>query len=372
MPSPSAILTIDLDAIAANYSLLARQAEGAELAPAVKANAYGLGLAPVAQALWAAGARSFCVAQPVEASNLRAVLPEARIFVLNGPLPDDLDALVTARAIPMLNCPEQLALWQSAALKTASGGTLLAGALHLDTGMSRLGFSAEEVALLAREPQRLEGLEIVLVASHLSAAEEQDSPLNALQVQRFTAMADSLPPAAAAAPRSLANSSGVINPAMPKWSVVRPGYAVYGGNPTPGETNPMRRVATLEAPVLQIRQVPADTTIGYNATYVTKEPKRLATLAIGYADGYDRGLSNRGRVVIAGRSAAIVGRISMDLTVVDVSDIPDALCQVGSLATLIGAEPDLDEVAGVAETIGYEVLARLGSRLQRRYLGGKG
>ncbi len=366
MSSPSAILTIDLDAIATNFRLLAEQAQDAEVAPAVKANAYGLGLAPVAKALWTAGARSFCVAQPVEALSLRAVLPEARIFVLNGPLPEDLDTLVAARAIPMLNSPDQLALWQRA----AAGGPPLAGALHLDTGMSRLGFSPEEVALLAREPQRLEGLEIVLVASHLSAAEELESPLNAVQVQRFTAMADALPPAAAAAPRSLANSSGVTNPAMPKWSVVRPGYAIYGGNPTPGESNPMRRVATLEAPILQVRRVPADTTIGYNATYVTKEPKRLATLAIGYADGYDRGLSNRGRVVIAGRSAAIIGRISMDLTVVDVSDIPEELCRVGSLATLIGEEPDLDEVAGMAETIGYEVLARLGNRLQRRYLGG--
>ncbi len=366
MSSPSAILTIALEAIAANYRLLCEKAKGVEVAPAVKADAYSLGIGPVSQALWRAGARSFHVAQANEAAALRQVLPDARIFVLNGALPGDSQTILQADAIPMINSLVQLALWRTTAETRPNQAT----ALHLDTGLARLGFPPDEIETLAREPGRLDGLDIVLVASHLAAAEDLLSPQNDSQVERFSTLADALPPAAAAAPRSLGNSSSLTNPALPTYDMVRSGFALYGGNPSPGQPNIMQQVVTLQAPIVQIRRVPEGATIGYNGTYVTKEATRLATLAIGYAEGYDRSLSNRGRVVIAARSAAIVGRISMDLTIVDVGEIPEALCQVGSLATLIGQDPSLEEVAETAGTIGYEVLGRLGNRLDRRYLGG--
>ncbi len=366
MSAPSAILTINLDAIKANYRLLIERASGTEVAPAVKADAYGLGAAAVSSALWDAGARTFFVAQAGEALTLRQHLPDARIFVLNGCLPGDGGSLRRAGAIPMVNSLVQLAQWRS----SNEGSAATPAALHIDTGMSRLGLTPEEVATLAREPNRLDGLEIRLVATHPAESEEFDSALNRDQAERFLALADSLPERAAKAPRSAANSSGVFNEDLPNAALVRPGYALYGGNPTPGQPNPMRQVITLEAPVVQIRQVPAGATVGYNATHITKQATRLATLAIGYAEGYDRSLSNVGRVSIAGRSAKVVGRVSMDLTIVDLKEVPEELCQVGSLATLIGEDPSLDEVASAAGSIGYELLARLGGRLDRRYIGG--
>ncbi len=366
MSSPSAILTIDLDAIRANYRLLSEKAQGVEVGAAVKADAYGLGAGVVSKALWTVGARSFFVAQASEALALRRHVPEARIFVLNGALPGEIDSIRRADAIPMINSLEQLTLWRSAS--TSQGG--LPTALHLDTGMARLGLAPEEVTVLGREPGRLGGLDIVLLASHPASSEEFDSPQNQLQNKRFLELIAALPPAARDAPRSLANSSGILNDDIPNNALVRTGYALYGGNPLPGQANIMRRVITLEAPIVQIRRVPKGATVGYNAIYVTKEPTRLATLAIGYAEGYDRSLSNRGRVSIAGWSANVVGRVSMDLTIVDVGKVPDSLCRVGDLATLIGDDPSLDEVATAAGTIGYELLARLGNRLDRRYLGG--
>lgn len=364
MSLSNARLRVDLSALRDNYRRLCADADEAEVAPAVKADAYGMGIAQVAPALWQAGARSFFVALPKEALTLRQLLPDARIFVLNGPTPDVLDRLKAADIIPMANSLEQLGLWAGAAeappLKTA---------LHLDTGMSRLGLPPSEAEHLARHPELLEGLEIVLVASHLASADEPESPMTPAQCDAFMAQADRLPPAAAGAPRSLANSSGIQHDSAHNLSMVRPGFALYGGNPRPGQPNTMRTVAFLEAPILQVRTVEAGTPVGYNATFVTKRRTRLATLAIGYADGYDRSLSNRGRVAIQGQSAAIVGRVSMDLTVVDVSHLSESDCRPGTLATLLGDDPSLEEVAARADTIGYEILARLGGRLQRRYEG---
>ncbi len=365
MQVPHAVLNVDLGAIRDNYRCLVDQAGGAEVAPAIKADAYGLGAVPVAAALWQAGARSFFVAQSHEAAFIRAELPEARIFVLNGPMPNEVDALRAGRVVPVLNSLEQITLWAEA----SAPGERLPAALHLDSGMSRLGLPPYEIDQLAGEPEVLERLEIVLVTSHLASADEPESPMTERQYETFMAMADRLPAVAAKAPRTLANSSGIGHPGAHNLDMVRPGFALYGGNPIPGRPNPMRPVATVEAPVLQIRQVPAGTPVGYNATFVTKMPSRLATLAIGYADGYDRSLSNRGRVVIAGLSAPIVGRVSMDLTIVDVGHIPEHLCKPGVMATVLGSEPCLEEVAATADTIGYEILARLGQRLHRRHLG---
>ncbi|GAB5470274.1 MAG: alanine racemase [Rhodospirillales bacterium] len=360
MLAPHALLHVDLTALKANYRSLVARAEGAEVAPAVKADAYGLGIGPTATALWDAGARSFFVAQAQEAAILRAALPEARIFVLNGPLPGEVEALKAGRIIPMINSLEQLNLWTAAA-----EGQALATAIHLDSGMSRLGLPPAEVEALADAPRLLDKLEVVLVASHLASADDEASPQTAEQSRAFMDLAERLPEAARQAPRSLANSSGIGSPAAPNLDLVRPGFALYGGNPTPGRANPMRSVVRLEAPVLQVRQVGPGTAVGYNATYITNRPMRLATLAIGYADGYDRSLSNRGRVTFAGLSAPIVGRISMDLTTVDVTAIAESACRPGSLATLIGEDPSLDEVAAQADTIGYEILARMSPRLQR-------
>jgi alanine racemase len=350
-----AILTIDLEALAGNWRALADRVEPALCAAVVKADAYGLGVAQCAPALWEAGARLFCVAHLVEGAALRAVLPQAEILVLHGPFPGTEDEFRAHRLTPVLNDLFQIESW-------AKGGG--PAALHLDSGLNRLGLGTRELDLLAEEPQRLAGLEVAAILSHLAIAEARNDPMNLAQRARFAASLADLPPARA----SLANSSGIFLGADFHFDFVRAGAALYGVNPTPGEPNPMREVVRLQGKILSVRDIGSGEHVGYGAAYTASRPRRIATVATGYADGYLRALGNRAVAGLGGRLAPVVGRVSMDLITLDVTDAGEA-ARPGALVDLLGGAAPIDSVAEAGGTIAYELLTRLGSRFHRVYRG---
>ncbi|HWX50450.1 MAG TPA: alanine racemase [Roseomonas sp.] len=341
-------LLVDLGAITANWRDLDARHPSGPVAGVVKADAYGLGAAPVARALAAAGCRHFFVAQFAEGLALREALGHGPMIAVLGGFPPGLDA--GAALTPVLNTPRDVAAARAAGLRGAI--------LHVDTGMERLGLSAAELA----EAGDLSGLALRYVMTHLACADEPRHPLNAAQAARFTAACASLP----GLPRSFANSAGIFLGPDFASDLARPGCALYGINPTPGLPNPMRQVLRLTIPVLQIRAVPAGATVGYGATWTAPRDSRIATIAAGYADGYLRALSGRGIAIAAGRPVQLVGRISMDLITLDVTDVPDLA--PGDRVELIGPGQTPDAIAALAGTIGYEILTSLGARYHRRYL----
>jgi alanine racemase len=359
-PHPSqSILEIDVGAIVANWRALgARLAPGAVCAGVVKADAYGLGAAQVAPALARAGCTEFFVAQIEEALTLRPLLPgAATIFVLNGCLPGEEGAFVAAGLIPVLNDPGQVAHWADHARRL---GKVLPAALHVDTGMSRLGLTRREAEDLAARAGDIAPIDLRLVMSHLARAEESCA-MNGAQRERFAALRAAWPSARA----SLANSSGIFLGASFHFDLARPGAALYGINPVPGYPNPQLAVVRLTAPVLQIRDIAPPETIGYGATFQAPSAMRVATLACGYADGWPRSLSNSGSVHHEGLTLPILGRVSMDTIVVDATMAPGL--HVGDRVELLGRAIDVDRVAEAAGTNGYEVLTRLGRRFSRVY-----
>lgn len=365
--SSGTVLSIDLAAISANYERLGSMAAPAACAAVVKADAYGLGLARVAPALAASGCRVFFVAHLDEGLALRTLLPEVEIFVLNGALAGAEPRFAEAGLAPVLNDLEALDAW--AALARARGG--LPAALHLDTGMSRLGLPPGEVDTLAADPARLDGIDLRYVMSHLACSEEPDNPMNEAQRDRFETARARLPHAAA----SFANSSGIFRGAGFHFDLVRPGAALYGVNPCPGAPNPMAGVVRLEARILQVRDVDSPGTVGYGAAHRVAGRTRIATLAVGYADGYLRGLGGQAGCYIGETRVPVVGRISMDLITLDVSAVPPVspgAKPIGkdTLVEIIGPRHPVDALAEEAGTIGYEILTSLGRRYHRRYVGG--
>ena len=358
-PHAPTVLTVDLDAVAANWRLLAARAAPAATAAVVKADAYGLGIAPVARALAAAGTRSFFVALLDEALALRAALPEAEIFVLNGPAPGEVADYRAARLVPVLNDPGQLSLWGNACRTSGP----LPAAIQIDTGMSRLGFSPAETAALSAEPARLDGIRIRCWMSHLACAETPDHPLNAQQRESFARILTRLP----AAPACLANSSGIFLGAGWHFDMVRPGAALFGLAPTENAVNPMRQVIRLQARILQVRDVDTPQTVGYGATHSVAGAARVATIAVGYADGYLRSLSGRGTAYAGEVALPVIGRVSMDLVTLDITTLPTL--QPGDMVDVIGPCNPVDAVAAAAGTIGYEILTGLGRRYRRHYVG---
>ncbi|VUF14918.1 Alanine racemase, biosynthetic [Methylobacterium dankookense] len=321
----------------------------------LKANAYGCGLATVAPALWRAGCRTIFVAHLAEGEAARAVLPEAVIYVLNGLPPGAGPAFVRRDLRPVLGSRAEIEEW--AALSQG----LLPSALHVDTGMNRLGLSVPEALALAGEP-RLKAAGIDLVMSHLVSAERPQEAVNARQIAAFAGLRAAFP----GIPASLANSSGIFLGGGAHHDLLRPGYALFGGNPCPGAPNPMRPVVRLEAEIVQVRDVEAGAGAGYNARWIAPGPRRLATLSVGYADGYPRSASGRGQALVGGVACAILGQISMDLIILDVTEAPEA--RRGAPAVLIGDALDVDAVGQAAGTIGYEILTGLGSRYVRAYV----
>lgn len=365
--SSGATLTVDLQALAANWLRLRDRLGRAECAAVVKADAYGIGTEPAVAALAAAGCRTFFVAHLSEARRARHACPDGTVYVLNGLLPGQEGAFLSDRVRPVLGSPEEVADW---AAFCRSQGRALPAALHVDTGMNRLGLSMPQAVAVARDPF-VASFRVSLLMSHFVAAEEPENPVNARQIAAF-ARARALYPSV---PASLANSSGIFLSERPHYDMVRPGFALYGGNPTPGRPNPMRPVVRLEAPIVQLREVGDGETVGYSGTWTARGPRRLATLSIGYADGFPRAASSegdepRGEAIVAGRRCPFAGRVSMDLIILDVTDVPPDQVRRGDKAVLIGDGITVDEVGARSGTIGYEILTGLGKRYERRYVGG--
>jgi alanine racemase len=365
-PETGGTLTIDLGAIEANWRELKHRLLTLECAAVVKANAYGLGIEPVTARLAEAGCNTFFVADIAEARRVRSRARDAAIYVLDGFTPDWGDGFIEINARPVINSTTELAEWDAfVSANSWRGGA----ALHVDTGMNRLGIRPEEAAALAPRAQT-ENHGIALLLSHLGCADNPDHPLNARQIELFRELHMLYP----GIPASLANSSGIYLGSSAHYDLARPGAALYGVNPTPGQPNPMKNVVELAGRILQLRSVGRDETVGYGATWTAKRASRIAIVALGYADGLLRagsGTDERpgGAAIIAGKRCPIVGRISMDLTCIDVTDVADGAIHRGDHAILIGTEISIDEVAAAAGTIGYEILTRLGPRCHLVYRG---
>ncbi len=363
-PETGTTLTVDLDMIADNWQSLTRRLFAVECGAVVKANAYGLGLEPVTARLVKAGCKTFFVADVAEGRRARSQAPEAAVYVLNGFSPEAAQAFVELDLRPAINSMVELAEWDAF---VAAQGWRGGAALHVNTGMNRLGMPAEEAAALALRLQQVHH-GISLLMSHLACAEVQNHPLNASQVRQFRELRMLFH----GVPASLVNSSGIFLGDKAHFDLARPGAALYGINPTPGQSNPMRNVLTLSGRILQVRKVPQGESVGYGAAWKAKRPSRVAIASGGYADGLFRagsGVDRKpgGSAIVAKRRCPIIGYISMDLICIDVTDLPDNAVRRGEKAIFIGDNLPVDEVATAAGTIGYEVLVRLGSRSHLAY-----
>ena len=364
-PAATGVLTVDLAAIAANWRKLESRGVPAECGAVVKADAYGCGAEPVTRALAAAGCKTFFVATLDEARRARAAAPQAAIYVLDGFFPGTGDVFAALDCRPVIGDLGELAEWD--AFRRTSGHQGEA-AIHIDTGMNRLGISLSEAQALApRTSQPHHGF--ALVMSHLACAEDINHPLNGRQAAAFREVARQF----SGVPASLSNSSGIFLGQQFQFDLLRPGAALYGVNPTPEADNPMQHVASVKARIIRIRDVEKGDTVGYGATWTARRPTRLAIAAAGYADGYFRAAGGvdgvrAAEAIVGGVRCPLAGRISMDLIAIDVTDAATPVRR-GQWATLLGDGITVDELALRFGTIGYEVLTSLGDRYQRQYIG---
>lgn len=359
-------LLIDLDALAGNWRLLRDTARGAECAAVVKANAYGLGEKPVVAALRQAGCRTFFVATCDEALSVSGRLgPDCRIFIFNGLRSGEFGDCRARGFIPVLSSMEQAQAWATA---NRQEQRVLPCAIQVDTGMNRLGLESREWEQLR---QRFTAAELgpLVVMSHLACGEEAQHPLNAVQLQRFRDIIATARRWAPGVTASFANSSGVMLGSDYHFDQVRPGIALYGGNPEAQQPNRFNPVLYLRLPILQLRRVGASGSVGYGASVPVGTGAVLATVQGGYADGLLISQSARGEGEVAGFRVPIVGRISMDLTVFDVSSVPESVWQQpnGRYIEVLNRRLTIDHMADASKTISYEVLTRLGQRFRRRY-----
>jgi alanine racemase len=366
-PAAGGLLTIDLAAIEANWRTLSSRTVPIECAAVVKADAYGCGLDAVTTRLAKAGCKTFFVADLAEGRQARAIARDAVIYVLNGLMPHTAQAFADAHLRPVINGPAELAEWDAFVGATNWRG---GAALHVDTGMNRLGLSPDEAVAVAARAQ-LENHGFTLLMSHLACAETPSNSMNDRQIRLFRELRILF----RGVPSSLANSSGIfLGGGTVHCDLVRPGMALFGANPTPGQTNPMRPVVELKGRILQVREVKRGDTVGYGGTFTAQRPSRVAIVAVGYADGILRSAAGdrnkpAAQVLVAGKRCPMVGRVSMDLISIDVTDVPDGRARRGDFVTLIGGELGVDELAAALGTISYEVLTRLGRRLHRVYKG---
>ena len=368
--SASGILVIDLNTLGSNYAKLRERVAPAECSAVVKGNGYGLGAPEVAQALAAKGCQTFFVATLSEAATLRHALPDAVIYVLDGLFPGSAAEFAELKLCPVLGDMAEIEEWSDFCL--ARGGKLPA-AIHIDTGMNRLGLKADGQDDLLANIERLNSFTVRLIMSHLACADMPDHPKNAEQREKFIAFAAKLP----SLPLSLANSAGIFLRPDFCFDLVRPGIALYGGNPFSSLPNPMDPVVSLFGRIIQIGEAKIGETVGYGAVKQLKRPTRYATVAAGYADGYFRALgssdSHAGATAfLDGHPVPILGRVSMDLMVFDVTDVSPGKAKRGGFIELLGPSFTADDAGAAAGTIGYEVLTNLGSRYTRLYLGADG
>ncbi|WP_266016868.1 alanine racemase [Brucella intermedia] len=352
------VLTIDLAALRHNYSAIARHIAPTRAAAVVKADAYGLGASRVAPAFYDAGCRDFFVAHLGEAIALKPFLqPDATLYVLNGLQPGTEAACARDGILPVLNSLEQIENWGALA---ARQGRKLPALLQLDTGMSRLGLSASEFERLLENFTLLDNIDIKFVISHLASGDEPENAANARQLANMTALLVRLPKL----PVAFANSGGSFLDKSYHFDLARPGVALYGVGPE----NEVVPVLTLSARVIQVRDIDKGAAVGYGGTYVAEGPTRVATIAVGYADGWFRSLSNKGSAFFGDTRLPIIGRVSMDSITLDVSALPEGTLKLGSLVELIGPHQRLEDVARDCDTIPYEILTALGNRYARVYV----
>ncbi len=364
------VLTINLAALRANWATINRNSGQAECPGVIKADAYGLGLEEIATALRNEGCKTFFVATLTEARRVRAIDPAASIYVLDGLLPGAAAHYAGFDLRPCLSSIEEIREW---AAFCDQGGRKLSAAVHIDTGMNRLGLPPREVEQLAAEPDVRAKFHCALIMSHLACADEPAHPKNAAQRALFETLRAKLPPA----PASLANSAGTFLGTDFHYDLVRPGIALFGGRAFVGEANPMQWVVELRARILQVRGAAEGDSVGYGAAYTCAAPTRVATLACGYADGFLRAISRVDRTAgavgfIGQHPVPIIGRVSMDLITVDVTNVPAALAHRGAWVEILGSRTTIDDLTDRAGTIGYELLTRLGRRIHRVYAEGSG
>jgi alanine racemase len=355
----SSILTVNLGAITANYDLLKEKLKGAECAAVVKADAYGLGVKQVADALYQSECRHFFVAHLDEAILLRSVVKNASIYVFHGVEKGQETTFWEYHLTPILNTVEQLKIWHNF---TKIKG-YLPYVLHVDTGMNRLGVSLAEACELAEGFKEFSPL---MVMSHLACGGEKKHPMNKQQQTDFAKIGEIFPESQ----HSLANSAGIFLGAGYHFDIARPGCALYGVNPTPeAKCNPMKDVISLQGRMLQVREIKKGESVGYAASFTAKKNMKVATIGAGYADGYFRCLGNKGFAYLHDYKLPVIGRVSMDLTTVDVTAVPQQVLEQATHVELIGDHITVDDIAKKAGTIGYEVLTQLGCRYQRVYMG---
>jgi alanine racemase len=361
-------LTVDLAALARNWRALEKVSTGALCGAVVKADAYGTGIVAASEALYAAGARFFFTATVDEGMAVRGALPEAHIFILDGLYPGAADAYVGERLMPCLTSLSMLEEWLALCLRRNEA---FPAALHFDTGMNRLGFRLGDADIVRSRIAEV-GFAPQMLMSHFACADQPNHEMNRVQLALFQSVLQHFP----GIPASMSNSAGLMTMRDAHFQMVRPGVALYGGRAVGGRRNPMSRVVALEAPILQVKDARTGESVGYGGSYTLARDSRLATLGIGYADGIFRSLSSSntrpgGRVAIRGRIVPIVGRISMDLLTVDVTDLGSQVPVPGEMAEIVGPNISVDDQADACGTIGYELLTalRLG-RYQRRYVDG--
>lgn len=353
-------LIVDLDAIAANYRELRHASSPAQCGAVVKADAYGLGIEPVARTLRSAGCGTFFVTTAREGVELRAILPDARIFVLHGVAAGTELDYVEHQLCPVLHEFEELERWQACA-----GDRRLPTAIKVDSGMTRLGFSPPDLDRIASE---YTDVDVQLLMSHLACAAEPGHSLNREQLRAFERARQCMP----GVPASLSASGGTFLGPEFRFDIVRCGAALFGIHASPRCNGRVRPVVRLQASVLKVREVPTGRSIGYDAIFTTDRPSVIATIRIGYADGLPRRLANRGHVAIGERIAPIVGQVSMDLATVDVTELDRGLVRVGDRVDIMSNVLPVDAVARSADMIGYELLTGLGLRVRREYVGSSG
>lgn len=361
------VLTVDLGAIVANWKDCRKRAGKAECAAVIKADAYGLGIEAVSAALAKAGCKTFFVALLDEALRTCTVVPEAAIYVLNGFNPGTASAFQDIDARPVLGSLDEIEEWDRYAKKVKEP---LAAAIHIDTGMSRHGLTVEEAEEVAKRQKNF-SFKLTLVMSHLARADEVNHEMTTAQTAKFKKIAAKFPNV----PHSLANSAGLIAHPDTHLDLVRPGIALYGGQILIDGLTPMKPVVRLDVHILQVRKAKKGDTVGYGGEYVLQRDSRLAILSAGYADGIPRGSGSSNikagmEAIVAGRRCKIVGRVSMDLIAVDVTDIPEGDVKRGDMVRLLGEGITVDDLANASGTVGYEILTRAGRRFRRVYEGG--
>jgi alanine racemase len=358
-------LTVDLGALIRNWQALDKVSDGALTGAVVKGDAYGVGIDAASRAFYFAGARFFFVATPDEALAVRAALPDAFIFVLDGLFPGAAPLYVGERLMPVLSSLPMLEEWLVACL---GRNEALPAALHFDTGMNRLGFRLSETSIVKRMCDEI-GYAPQMIMSHLACADQPQHEKNRTQLALFASVMAQFP----GIPASLANSAATMTSRDMHFQMVRPGIALYGGRAVNGRRNPMMPAVTLEAPILQVRDAKTGESVGYGATYTLSRDSRVGVIAIGYADGFLRSLSSTnqhggGRAFVRGKLVPIIGRVSMDMCMIDLTELGTDLPLPGEMVEVLGKNISVDDQADPAGTIGYEILTSLKGRYSRGYI----